>query len=77
MKKIDTTINFETASELAENIYFMFMDSLHDDIAEEYVIADEDNVGGTKNTEKGSELYWQIENTIQNTLDKQTKGKKQ
>ena len=71
MKKIDTTINFETASELAENIYFMFIDSLHDDIAEEYVITDDDNVGGTKNTEKGSELYWQIENTIQTTLDKQ------
>ena len=65
---------FETASELADNIYFMFIDSLHDDIAEEYVVTDEDNVGGTKNTEKGSELYYQIENAIQTTLDKQTKG---
>ena len=39
-------------------------------IANEYVVADEDNIGGTKNTEKGSELYWDIENTIKNTLDK-------
>ena len=61
---------FETASELADNIYFMFIDSFFDDIAEEYVVTDEDNVGGTKNTEKGSELYYQIENAIQNTLDK-------
>jgi len=68
---MNTEKNFETASELADNIYFMFIDSLFDDIAEEYVVTDEDNVGGTKNTEKGSELYYQIENAIQITLDKQ------
>jgi len=67
---METAKNFETASELADNIYFMFIDSLHDDIAEEYVVTDEDNVGGTKNTEKGSKLYWQIENAIQTTLEK-------
>ena len=41
----------------------------------EYVVADEDNIGGTKNTEKGSELYWDIENTIKNTLDKKESEK--
>jgi len=62
--------NFEISCELADTIYFLFIDSLHDDIAEEYVVTDNENIGGTKNTEKGSELYYQIENAIQTTLDK-------
>ena len=62
--------NFDIACQLADDLYFKFIDSLHKDIAKEYVVADEDNIGCTKNTEKGSELYWDIENTIKNTLDK-------
>lgn len=66
-----TNKNFELACELADDLYFKFIDSLHDDIANEYVIADENNIGSTKNTEKGSDLYWELESTIKNTLDKQ------
>jgi len=66
--------NFEIACDLADDLYFTFIDSLYDDIANEYVTTDEEN-GGTKNTEKGSELYWQIENTIQEALNKKMKGK--
>jgi len=62
--------NFDISCQLADDLYFKFIDSLHDDIANEYVVADEDNIGSTKNTKKGSELYWDIENTIKNTLDK-------
>ena len=64
-----TDKNFDIACQLADDLYFKFIDSLHDDIANEYVMADEDNIGGTKNTEKGSELYWQIEDTIKKVLD--------
>jgi len=66
--------NFEIDCDLADDLYFTFIDSLYDDIANEYVTTDEEN-GGTKNTEKGSELYWQIENTIQEALNKKMKGK--
>jgi len=66
--------NFEIACDLADDLYFTFIDSLYDDIANEYITTDEEN-GGTKNTEKGSELYWQIENTIQEALNKKMKGK--
>jgi hypothetical protein len=66
-----TNKNFELACELADDLYFKFIDSLHNDIANEYVVADEDNIGSTKNTDKGSDLYWQIEDTIKQTLDKQ------
>ena len=66
--------NFDISCQLADDLYFKFIDSLHDDIANEYIVADEDNIGSTKNTEKGSELYWEIENSIKNALDKQTES---
>ena len=65
-----TDKNFELACELADDLYFKFIDSLDNDKANEYVVADEDNIGGTKNTDKGSDLYWQIEDTIKQALDK-------
>ena len=65
-----TDKNFDIACQLADDLYFKFIDNLSDDIASEFVIDDEDNIGSTKNTEKGSELYWDIESTIKNTLDK-------
>ena len=58
------------ACQLADDLYFKFMDNLSDDIVSEFVIDDKDNIGGTKNTEKGSDLYWQIEDTIKQALDK-------
>ena len=58
-------MNKEKASTIADELYFMFIDSLHDDVAVEYVETDPDNDdGGTRNTEKGSELYYAIENKI-------------
>ena len=69
-----TDKNFDIACQLADDLYFKFIDNLSDDIASEFVIADEDNIGSTKNTEKGSELYWEIENSIKNALDKQTES---
>jgi hypothetical protein len=63
--------NFDMACQLADDLYFKFMDNLSDDIVSEFVIDDKDNIGGTKNTEKGSDLYWQIEDTIKQALDKQ------
>ena len=71
-----TNKNFELACELADDLYFKFIDSLDNDKANEYVVADEDNIGGTKNTEKGSDLYWQIEDTIKQALDKQGTNEK-
>ena len=60
-------MNREKASTIADELYFMFIDSLHDDVAVEYVETDPDNDdGGTRNTEKGSELYYNIENIIEN-----------
>ena len=60
----------EKAFEVADVIYFDFIDSLHDDIAMEYVETDTDNVGGTKNTKKGSELYYTIEDRIISLIER-------
>ena len=55
----------EKACVIADELYFMFIDSLHDDVAINYVETDPDSVdGGTRNTEKGSELYYSIEDKI-------------
>ena len=65
-----TDKNFDMACQLADDLYFKFMYNLSDDIVSEFVIDDKDNIGGTKNTDKGSDLYWQIEDTIKQALDK-------
>ena len=70
-----TDKNFDMACQLADDLYFKFMDNLSDDIVSEFVIDDKDNIGGTKNTDKGSDLYWQIEDTIKQALDKLEEGK--
>jgi len=58
-------MNREKAYAKADELYFIFIDSLHDDVASEYVETDPDNnEGGTRNTEKGSKLYYTIENAI-------------
>ena len=71
-----TDKNFELACELADDLYFKFIDNLSDDIVSEFVIDDKENIGSTKNTEKGSDLYWELESTIKNALDKQTEDEK-
>ena len=53
-------------TKLLQALYFIFIDSLHDDIASEYVETDPDYDGiGTRNTKKGTELYYNIENIIE------------
>ncbi len=57
-------MNREKASTIADELYFIFIDNLNNDVASEYVETDPENDGGTRNTEKGSELYYAIENRI-------------
>ena len=64
------SFKFEKICSVADDIYFKFIDSLHDDVAVEYVETDPDNIGGTRNTEKGSDLYWSIEDTLTKAFNK-------
>ena len=63
--------NFEVICEVADVIYFDFIDALHDDVAEKFVETDPDNVGGTRNTEKGRDLYYLIEDRIKKAFSKE------
>ena len=47
---------------LADSLYWSIIDQL--DLREKLVVNDEDNLGGTKNTEEGSALYYCIEDTV-------------
>ena len=58
---------------VADEIYFKFINSLPEDIAKEYVEADPDNIGSTRNTEEGKDLYWGIEDTLREAFGKDLK----
>ena len=60
--------NFELSCELADKIYFDVLDIL--DIHDKCTEPDLENEGGTRNTELGKELYWSIEGTLQDKLNK-------
>jgi hypothetical protein len=55
-------MNREEVFTLADSLYWSIIDQL--DLREKLVVKDEDNIGGTKNTEEGSDLYYCIEDTI-------------
>ena len=54
--------NIEEIFTLADSLYWSVIDQL--DLRDKLVVKDEDNLGGTKNTEEGSDLYYCIEDTI-------------
>ena len=65
-----TTTNRDIAFDLADTIYFDFMDTLDNKTRVKFVKKDIDNKGGTINTEKGRELYYLIEDRLLEALDK-------
>jgi len=48
----------------ADKLYFAFMDCLDNSTVSEFIEADPDNPQGTRNTEKGIELFDEIENIL-------------
>ena len=64
-----TTNNSDIAFDLADTIYFDFMDTLDNKTRAKFVKKDIDNKDGTINTEKGRELYYLIENRVLEALD--------
>ena len=56
-------LGLEEKAEIADRIYFIFMDKLSPKTLKEFVI-DNPNDEGTINTELGSELYYEIEDIL-------------
>ena len=65
-----TTNNRDIAFDLADTIYFDFMDTLDNKTRVKFVKKDIETKGGTINTEKGRELYYLIEDRLLEALDK-------
>tara|TARA_R100001082_G_scaffold77655_1_gene45464 strand:+ start:498 stop:722 length:225 start_codon:yes stop_codon:yes gene_type:complete len=55
----------EEVFETADKLYFIFMDQLCDSDRAEFVEPDPDNPEGTRDTEKGKELFDDIEATLE------------
>jgi len=63
-------MQIENIAELAESIYFTVLKELAlNDLDSGYIKLDDDGLGFTENTEKGSELYYAIEAEIQAYFD--------
>lgn len=50
---------------LADKIYFVFMEHLDDSTTAEFIEDDPDVKDGTRNTEKGKELFCKIESVLE------------
>lgn len=58
--------NKKSKFELANKLYFIFMDHLCDSDTAEFVESDPDNLpSGTRNTEKGMKLFNEIESALE------------
>jgi len=69
-------MQIENIAELAESIYFTVLKELAlNDLDSGYIKLDDDGLGFTENTEKGSELYYAIEAEIQAYFDDGTTPK--
>jgi len=55
----------EEVYETANKLYWLFIESLEEEVADTFVENDPDVINGTKNTEKGKELYFSIEGILE------------
>jgi len=55
----------EEVYETADKLYWLFIESLEEEVADTFVENDPDVINGTKNTEKGKELYFSIEGILE------------
>jgi len=54
----------ERAFMVADRLYWIFIGSLHPNYLNDYIEADPDNPEGTRNTERGRELFDEIEEFV-------------
>ena len=60
-------MNIENIAELAERIYFTVLSELSYEDIKQFIVSDGDV--GTKNTERGTELYMSIEESIKEYME--------
>jgi len=67
---IDTLIarDSERAYRIADKLYWIFIENTHPSYLNDFIEADPDNPQGTRNTERGRELFNELEDFVRNTI---------
>ena len=58
----------EQAFMVADRIFWIFIENTHPNKIDDYIEADPDNPEGTRNTERGRELFDELENYVRNII---------
>tara|TARA_Y200000002_G_C22648097_1_gene650054 strand:- start:378 stop:599 length:222 start_codon:yes stop_codon:yes gene_type:complete len=69
-KLIDNLINRdkERAYRIADRIFWIFIENTHPSYLNDYIEEDPDNPQGLRNTERGRELFNELEEFVKGTL---------
>ena len=67
---IDTLIarDSERAYKIADRIFWIFIENSHPKTISDFIEADPDNTNGTRNTDRGRELFEELESFVKGTL---------
>jgi len=58
----------ERAYKIADRIFWIFIENSHPKTISDFIEADPDNTNGTRNTERGRELFEELESFVKGTL---------
>ena len=58
----------ERAFMVADRIFWIFIENTHPSYLGDFIEPDPDNPEGTRNTERGTDLYYEIEDYLMNRL---------
>ena len=58
----------ERAYKIADRLYWIFIENSHPKSIDDFIEPDPDNPQGTRNTERGRELFEELENFVKGTL---------
>ena len=58
----------ERAYKITDRIFWIFIENTHPSYLNDFIEADPDNPQGTRNTERGKELFNELEDFVRNTI---------
>ena len=68
LAKAEIDEHFERAYRITDRIFWIFIENTHPSNLGDYIEPDPDNPEGTRNTERGRELFEELEEFVRNTI---------
>ena len=68
LAKAEIDEHFERAYNITDRIFWIMIENTHPSNLGDYIEADPDNPEGTRNTERGRELFDELEEFVRNTI---------